>query len=70
MRQSVGMLTLDKDTVIRDITRMVLEAIQSSQDSDQLSTGRLQKELEQVEAKKKACWTPFSTKVFPRTTCS
>ena len=37
VRQSIRMLKLDTAVIIRDITRMVLETIQSSQDSSQLS---------------------------------
>ena len=59
VRRSVGMLKLDKDTVIRDITRMVLDAIQFSQQDGQLSAERLQKELERVEAKKKGVLDAF-----------
>ena len=43
-------------------TRMVLETIQSSQDSSQLSADRLKKELEQIEAKKKGVLDAFFAK--------
>ena len=62
VRQSVGMMKLDTDAVIRDITRIVLEAIQASQDSSQLSAERLKKELEQIEVKKKGVLDAFFTK--------
>ena len=62
VRQSVGMLKLDTDTIVRDITRMVLEAIQSSQNSSKLSAQRLKKELEQIESKKKDLLDAFFAK--------
>ena len=62
VRQSVGMLKLDTDTIVRDITRMVLEAIQSSQNSSKLSVQRLKKELEQIESKKKDLLDAFFAK--------
>ena len=62
VRQSVGMLKLDTAAVVRDITHIVLEAIQSSQDSSQISAERLKKELEQNEAKKKGVLDAFFDK--------
>ena len=62
IRQSVGMLRLDTDAVISNITHMALEAIQSSQDNNQLSVERLKKELEQVKTKKKGVLDAFFTK--------
>lgn len=62
VRQSVGMLKLDTDTVIRDITRIVMEAIQTSQVSSQINAEHLKKELEQIEAKKKGALDAFFAK--------
>lgn len=62
VRQSVGMLKMDMDTVIRDITRIVMEAVRSSQDSSQISAERLKKELDQIEAKKKGVLDAFFAK--------
>lgn len=64
VRQSVGMLKLDTDTIVRDITRMVLEAIQSSQNSSKLSVQRLKRSWSRLNQRKKTCWTPFLPKVF------
>lgn len=62
VRQSVGMLKLDTESVIRDITHIVLGAIQSSQDRSQVSAERLKRELEQIEEKKKGVLDAFFAK--------
>lgn len=62
IRQSVEMLKIDSNAVIRDITRIVTEAIQASQDSGQVNAERLKKELSQLEAKKKSVLDAFFTK--------
>ncbi len=62
VRQSIGMLKLDTESVIRDITNIVLGVIQSSQDRSQVSAERLKEELEQVEEKKKGVLDAFFAK--------
>lgn len=64
VRQSVNMLNLDIQAIIRDITHIVREAIQSSQNNFQLKVEHLKKELEQVEEKKKGVLDAFFTKTI------
>lgn len=59
VRQSVGMLKIDTDSVINSITRIVTEAIQASQDSNQVNAEKLKKELTQIEEKKKSVLDAF-----------
>ena len=63
VRQSVSMLDLDAQAVICDITRMVLEAILSSQ-SNQPSAEQLKKELKKIETKKKDVLDAFFSKTI------
>ena len=62
IRQSVEKLIMDTETVIHDISRIVLEAIQSSQDNGQINAERLKKEREQAETKKKGVLDAFFAK--------
>lgn len=59
LRQSVSMLKLDTEAVISNITRIVTEVIQSSQDSNQVNAEKLKKELAQIEEKKKSVLDAF-----------
>ena len=62
IRRSVQMLKFDTQAMIRDITRVVLEAIQISQGNTCLNVAYLKKELEQVETKKKRMLDAFFAK--------
>lgn len=59
VRQSVRMLELDTGAVARSITRIVMEAVQASQDSRRQDVQGLKRELEQVKAKKTAMLDAF-----------
>lgn len=59
LRQSVGMLKMDTEAVINNITRIVTEAIQASQDSNQINAEKLKKELAQLQEKKKSVLDAF-----------
>lgn len=62
VRQSVEMLKLDTQAIIRDVTCIVLKAIQASQDGSQLRIKHLKKELAQIKAKKKGVLDAFFAK--------
>lgn len=64
VRQSVNLLKLDTQAVIRDVTRIVLKALQFSQDNNLLNVSHLNKELEQIEAKKRSILDAFFTKTI------
>lgn len=53
VRQSVEMLKIDREAVVRDLTRIVMKVIQMEQLSDQDNREGLKKQLEQTEEKKK-----------------
>lgn len=59
VRQSVGMLKINTDSVISNITQIVIEAIQASQDNSQVNAEKLKKELTQIEEKKKSMLDAF-----------
>lgn len=64
VRQSVNMLKLDAQSVIRDITHIVMEAVRFSQNSLQLNIEHLKKELNQIEEKKKSMLDAFFAKTI------
>lgn len=64
VRQSVNMLKLDAQGIIRGLTDIVLEAIQSTQHSIQMNSERLEKELEQIKTKKKGVLDAFFSKTI------
>lgn len=53
IRQSLKMLKLDRDTVVRDITRIVTNVVQTTQANGQDSMEKLKKQLEKTKEKKK-----------------
>ncbi len=59
VQKSVNMLKLDTDSVIRSITRIVLESILLSRNGSQLRIKQLKKERNQIEAKKKSTLDAF-----------
>lgn len=59
VRQSVGMLNIDTEAIISNVTRIVTEVIQASQDSNQVNAEKLKKELAQIEEKKKSVLDAF-----------
>ena len=59
VRQSVNMLKLDKQELIRSVTDVVLAAIQALGQDDRLCVQRLKKEMEQVQKKKKRVLDAF-----------
>lgn len=62
VRRSVNMLPVDNGAVIDDITHIVLDAIQDSQNSDRRTIEKLEKERTQLEEKKKGVLDAFFTK--------
>ncbi len=62
VRQSVGMLKLDTEAIVHDITRIVLEAIQAAQDNSRIHAERLKREREETRAKKKGVLDAFFAK--------
>lgn len=62
VRQSVNRLQLDTQTVIRDITQIVLQVIRASREHDRVSAEHLKRELEQIKTKKKGVLDAFFAK--------
>lgn len=62
VRQSVKMLKLDTQALIRDVTCIVLKAMEASQDGSRLRIKHLKKELAQMESKKKGVLDAFFAK--------
>lgn len=59
VRQSVKMLKLDREAVVRNITRIVTNVIQAEQANNQNSVENLKKQLEQTEEKRKKVLDSF-----------
>lgn len=59
LKQSVNMLKMDTEAIISNITRIVTEVIQSSQEGNQVNAEKLKKELAQIEDKKKSVLDAF-----------
>lgn len=62
LKQSVGMLKIDVEAIISNITHIVTESIQASQDNNQVNAEKLKRELTQIEDKKKSVLDAFLSK--------
>lgn len=62
IRQSVAMLHIDIDTIVSNITGIVLSALHTSQEVSQISTEKLKKELSTTREKKKNVLDAYFTK--------
>ncbi len=62
LRQSVAMLPIDTDTIVSNITGIVLNALQVSQNADQVSLEKLKKELVKIQEKKKGVLDAYFSK--------